>query len=82
MPYVSNESLQSLIDRNGPIDLTSLVQIGVQMAAGIAAAHEQGLVHRDIKPGNVLLQDGINRLLILTLDWSSITVRLRSRRPD
>ncbi len=57
MQYVSGESLQARLDRNGPLDVETIVRIGQQTALGLAAAHSQGLIHRDIKPSNILLED-------------------------
>ncbi|TWT41297.1 Serine/threonine-protein kinase PrkC [Thalassoglobus neptunius] len=64
MPYVGGESLQKRIDVQGPLPLVDILRIGAQVAAGLAAAHEQGLVHRDIKPGNILMEQGIERVTI------------------
>jgi len=64
MQYVSGESLQSRVDRTGPMSVEQMLRIGVQAARGLAAAHHQGIVHRDIKPANILMEDGVERLLI------------------
>jgi serine/threonine protein kinase len=64
MQYVSGESLQSRIDRDGPLDLCEILRIGLQVADGLSAAHHQGLVHRDIKPSNILLEEAVDRALI------------------
>ncbi len=64
MQYVSGHSLQDKIDRVGPLNLNEILRIGMQMAAGLAAAHAQGLAHRDIKPANVLLENGVERVKI------------------
>src|SRR5262249_49639576 len=53
MEYVSGVSLQERLDRAGPLPLAEILRIGVQVAAGLAAAHRQGLVHRDVKPANI-----------------------------
>ncbi len=58
MEYVVGETLQSLVfteGRLGPLQATELM---VQVAAGLAAAHEIGVIHRDVKPANVLVGDG------------------------
>ncbi len=64
MQYVAGESLQSRIDRSGPLQICEILRIGIQIASGLFAAHQQGLVHRDIKPANILLEQGIERALI------------------
>src|SRR5688572_18870735 len=50
MQYVAGTSLQERLDRSGPLPLPEVLRIGMQAAAGLAAAHAQGLVHRDVKP--------------------------------
>lgn len=64
MPFVAGESLQQRIDREGPLGLKEILRISMQTAAGLAAAHAQGLVHRDVKPSNILLEDGVERALL------------------
>lgn len=64
MPVVEGPSLQSRVDRDGPLETIEVVRIAAQVAAGLAAAHGQGLVHRDIKPANILLENGIERVQI------------------
>lgn len=64
MPLISGASLQDHIERHGPMDAVDVVRIGIQVAAGLAAAHEQGLVHRDIKPANILLENELTRVQI------------------
>jgi serine/threonine protein kinase len=64
MPYIAGDSLVKRLDERGPLELHEVLRIGVQIASGLAAAHAQGLVHRDIKPGNILLGSGIERVTI------------------
>ena len=64
MPFVGGVSLQQHIDQHGPLEAVDVVRIGLQVASGLAAAHAQGLVHRDIKPGNIMLENSINRVQI------------------
>jgi eukaryotic-like serine/threonine-protein kinase len=64
MQYVPGESLQSYVDHHGPLDTCDLVRIALQIADGLSAAHSQGLVHRDIKPGNIMLENGLGRVVI------------------
>jgi hypothetical protein len=64
MEYVSGVSLQERIDRSGPQELAEVLRIGMQVAQGLAAAHAQGLVHRDVKPANILLHNGVERVKI------------------
>jgi len=59
MEYVRGTSLQQRLNREGRLPTTEIVRIGLAIASGLAAAHERGVLHRDIKPGNVLLaEDG------------------------
>ena len=64
MQFVSGESLQERIDREGPMELCEILRIGMQVADGLSAAHHQDLVHRDIKPSNILLEKDTDRALI------------------
>jgi serine/threonine protein kinase len=64
MQYVPGESLQEKLDRAGPLEAVDVVRIGVQTAQALAAAHAQGLIHRDVKPANILLEDGLARVKV------------------
>jgi hypothetical protein len=73
MQYVPGESLQTRLDRNGPLELTEILRIGLQTALGLAAAHAQGLIHRDIKPANLLLENGVARVKITDFGLARMT---------
>ncbi len=62
MPYERGVSLQKRLDEAGSLDLVEILRIAAQTASGLAAAHAQGLVHRDIKSGNILLAEGVERV--------------------
>ncbi len=64
MPYSRGESLQKRLDRVGPLAVEEILRIALQTARGLAAAHAQGLVHRDVKPANILLDEGVERVLL------------------
>lgn len=53
--YVDGENLKQLLERNGPLPTRRAVELACEIADALAFAHEHGLVHRDVKPQNVLL---------------------------
>lgn len=60
MPYIVMElctggSLHDVLDKNGPLPAEQVRHLGVQLADALAAAHAEGVLHRDIKPGNILV---------------------------
>ncbi len=66
MEFIPGETLQQRLDRTGPLETPEVLQIGRQIAEGLAAAHAQGLIHRDIKPGNILIEAGPNQHVKIT----------------
>ncbi|QYB00456.1 protein kinase (plasmid) [Rhodococcus sp. USK10] len=57
MPYHSQDSLDVRIRRDGPLPLEEALRLGVKMAGALETAHRLGVLHRDLKPGNILLTD-------------------------
>jgi serine/threonine protein kinase/tetratricopeptide (TPR) repeat protein len=55
MEFVEGETLQNLIKRTGRLDVRLALEIATHVAAGLAAVHDQHLVHRDIKPTNIMV---------------------------
>ncbi|MFC5218557.1 serine/threonine-protein kinase [Streptomyces coerulescens] len=58
MRYVAGSDLRHLLDRQGPLPSGTALRIAAQVASALDAAHEHGLVHRDVKPGNILVARG------------------------
>src|SRR3984893_9461533 len=56
LEFVEGETLEELIKRSGRLDVKLALEITTQVAAGLAAVHEQNLVHRDIKPTNIMVR--------------------------
>lgn len=64
MEYMPAGSLEQRIQKEGSLDTCEVARIGMQIASALAAAHKQGIIHRDVKPANVLLADGVDRALV------------------
>jgi WD40 repeat protein len=65
MPLLKGETLADRLDRGFPLPVRELVRIGREIAQGLAAAHERGLIHRDVKPGNIWLEANTGRVKLL-----------------
>jgi hypothetical protein len=61
--YIAAPSLQDRVDTGGPLGTARVARVGAHLAGGLAAIHACGLVHRDLKPGNVLLASDGARII-------------------
>ena len=55
MEYIEGSTLTSIISKKKTLSINDILFIGAQVSSGLQAAHSQGLVHRDIKPGNIMI---------------------------
>jgi serine/threonine protein kinase len=62
MQLVNGESLEQRLKRVDKLTVPEVARLGMQAAAGLAAAHAGGLIHRDIKPANILLESPVDRV--------------------
>ncbi|MBC7820667.1 MAG: serine/threonine protein kinase [Planctomycetaceae bacterium] len=62
MEYVAGDSLKAYVSSRGKVDPIEVMRMSMQISMGLAAAHAQGVIHRDVKPGNVMLHEGATRV--------------------
>jgi serine/threonine protein kinase len=81
MEFVEGETLEHFIRRSGRVEVKLALEILAQVAAGLAAVHEQNLVHRDIKPSNIMVRlkdDGSIKAKIIDLGLAKTLVESAS----
>jgi hypothetical protein len=81
MEFVEGETRENLIRRSGRLEAKLALEIGMQVAAGLGAVHEQNLVHRDIKPTNIMVRLKEERSVtakIIDLGLAKTLLRVRS----
>ncbi len=66
MEFVDGPTLQDKMDQTGPIESPELLHLARQIASGLAAAHDKGMIHRDVKPGNILIEKGAEQKVKIT----------------
>jgi len=62
MQLIHGETLEKKLSRDGRLSLPAILRVGMQVSAGLAAAHSLGMIHRDVKPGNILLEEAGGRV--------------------
>ena len=85
MEFVEGETLEHLIRRLGRLEVKLALEIATQVAAGLAAVHEQNLVHRDIKPSNIMVRlkdDGSITAKIIDLGLANRVSKPQFRRQE
>ena len=80
MQLVDGESLEQRLRRVGRLTPTETISLGAQAAAGLAAAHAHGLIHRDIKPGNILIERGTEKVRLTDFGLARATEDLHLTR--
>ena len=65
MPLVEGESLRELLRREGRLPFDEVVRILLELAAGLGAAHQAGVLHRDVKPENIVLEGSTQEVLVM-----------------
>jgi serine/threonine-protein kinase len=77
MELVEGEPLSALVAREGPLDTATTLSLLRQTAFGLGEAHRAGMVHRDVKPGNILVRpDGAVKITDFGIAWSARSVAL------
>ena len=79
MEYVDGEDLASLLRRIGRLPQDKALEIARQLCAGLAAAHDKGVLHRDLKPGNIML-DGQGQLRITDFGLAGVAGEVKDIR--
>src|SRR5207249_847099 len=88
MHFVPGITLQEKLERAGALPIRDVVRIGGQIAQGLAAAHRQGVIHRNLKPANILLDGGAENVKITDFgltraveEITSVSTSLRRETP-
>ena len=79
MEFLQGQSLETLLQKQGSLPWSRVCRIGEQIARGLQAVHEKGIMHRDLKPGNIFLLDRAKRDFVKILDFGIAKVMAGTR---
>ncbi len=79
MEFLQGQSLETLLQKQGSLPWNRVCRIGEQIARGLQAVHEKGIMHRDLKPGNIFLLDRAKRDFVKILDFGIAKVMAGTR---
>jgi serine/threonine protein kinase len=87
MEYLDGEKLSDVIRRDGPLDINRAVRLCLQFAEGLEAAHHAGVIHRDIKPDNIMVvgEEGVETIKLMDFGIArlrDVAATSRLTRPD
>src|SRR5262249_17383382 len=72
MEYVPGRDLARVVDEDGALPVERLLPLAIQVADALSAAHEQGIVHRDVKPSNLLLRENGTEVVVTDFGISGV----------
>ena len=75
MEYIDGKSLTEVIRRDGPLDIGRAARLGIQITEGLAAAHRSGVIHRDIKPDNIMVVGAEDVEMVKLMDFGIARLR-------
>ncbi len=81
MEYLSGETLAARLRKTGPLPIDTAVELFEQLCDGVLAAHEQGVIHRDLKPNNIFLTPGPRGDVVQILDFGIAKLCEEGRTP-
>ena len=73
LELVEGRTLQAIVEEDGPLSSEKAARVGIDLCRALAAIHEQGLVHMDVKPGNVMRASGGRIVLLLDIGFAFTT---------
>ena len=81
LELIEGPDLCEHLARSGPLPWRQVLQIGIQIADALDAVHRQGLVHRDVKPANIMFADVDDRLRVKLIDFGLVSIAENYRVP-